>query len=197
MPTLSFQYKQHVLLPSLYTWAIKQQAMALSGWTGHLFLVVYNQLPTVLIIFVAVTSYKWCNLLDFFAQWVDGPLWYRESYKENDQISSKFENQFNLVIRLIWTNRSRIIQHSSVWIIPLDFKDGQNRLEFRICPCSLQQYRLVKYGYMASWLWETVHWSHSLGRSFNGREGLKQWFPTCGPRAKSGSPGLKKWPSTS
>ena len=27
--------------------------------------------------------------------------------------------------------------------------------------------------------------------------GIVQWFPTCGPRAKSGSPGLKKWPSTS
>ena len=26
---------------------------------------------------------------------------------------------------------------------------------------------------------------------------LVQWFPTCGPRAKSGPPGLKKWPSTS
>ena len=26
---------------------------------------------------------------------------------------------------------------------------------------------------------------------------LDQWFPTCGPRAKSGPPGLKKWPSTS
>ena len=26
---------------------------------------------------------------------------------------------------------------------------------------------------------------------------LAQWFPTCGPRAKSGPPGLKKWPSTS
>ena len=25
----------------------------------------------------------------------------------------------------------------------------------------------------------------------------QQWFPTCGPRAKSGPPGLKKWPSTS
>ena len=26
---------------------------------------------------------------------------------------------------------------------------------------------------------------------------LFQWFPTCGPQAKSGSRGLKKWPSTS
>ena len=24
-----------------------------------------------------------------------------------------------------------------------------------------------------------------------------QWFPTCGPRARSGPPGFKKWPSTS
>ena len=29
------------------------------------------------------------------------------------------------------------------------------------------------------------------------RIAVQHWFPTCGPRAKSGPPGLKKWPSTS
>ena len=34
-------------------------------------------------------------------------------------------------------------------------------------------------------------------RSFHTQLGLDQWFPTCGPRAKNGLQGFKKWPSTS